>query len=152
MSLSRRDLLRTAPVAVAAGLHPRVGAPARAEPLIVRMHEPRNLETPLSELFSPDVDKFFVRSHFALPASDPKRRSGGGVTVEGHVENKLQLTLDDLKKMKPETVSREILLECAGNGRVFLTPQARGLQWGPARSGRPSGPAFRWVRCSNAQR
>jgi hypothetical protein len=29
-----------------------------------------------------------------------------------------------------EPVSREIVLECAGNGRVFLVPQARGLQWG----------------------
>src|SRR5262249_33068744 len=27
-------------------------------------------------------------------------------------------------------VTTPLTLECAGNGRVFLTPQARGLQWG----------------------
>jgi DMSO/TMAO reductase YedYZ molybdopterin-dependent catalytic subunit len=36
-------------------------------------------------------------------------------------------TLEDLKKMAP--VTREMILECAGNSRVFLVPQARGLQW-----------------------
>ncbi len=126
MPLTRRELFRTAPIAaVAAGLHSQLASPARAEPLIVRMQEPRNLETPLSDLFSKETDKFFVRSHFALPEVDPKTFK---LTVEGHVENKLELTLDDLKKM--EVVSREIVLECAGNGRVFLVPQARGLQWG----------------------
>jgi DMSO/TMAO reductase YedYZ molybdopterin-dependent catalytic subunit len=88
------------------------------------MQEPRNLETPLSDLFTAETDKFFVRSHFAVPEVDPKTLK---LTVEGHVENKLELTLDDLKKM--ETVSREIVMECAGNGRVFLVPQPRGLQW-----------------------
>lgn len=122
MSLSRRDLLRSAPATLALGLSARAG---RSEPLIVRMQEPRNLETPLSELFGKGTDKFFVRSHFAVPEVDPKTFK---LTVEGHVENKLELTLDDLKKM--EAVSRDIVLECAGNGRVFLVPQARGLQWG----------------------
>ena len=126
MSLSRRELLRTAPLAaVAVGLSSRFAPVARAEPLVVRMNEPRNLETPLSDLFSKETDKFFVRSHFAVPEVDPKTFK---LTVEGHVGNKLELTLDDLKKM--ESVSREIVLECAGNGRVFLVPQARGLQWG----------------------
>ncbi len=102
------------------------------------MNEPRNLETPLSDLFSTKADKFFVRSHFAVPEVDAKNFK---LTVEGHVEKKLELTLDDLKKM--EAVSREIVLECAGNGRVFLVPQARGLQWGHGRGGSGrSGPAF----------
>lgn len=126
MSLSRRDLFRTAPLAaVAAGLQPALGARAGAEPLIVRMQEPRNLETPLADLFSTDTGKFFVRSHFAVPEVDAK---GFKLTVEGHVGQKLELTLGDLKKM--EAVSREVVMECAGNGRVFLAPQARGLQWG----------------------
>lgn len=120
--LSRRELLRTLPVAaLAAGFASR----ASAEPLIVRVREPQNLETPLSDLFSKDTDKFYVRNHFAVPAVDAK---GFKLTVEGHVGNKLELTLDDVKKM--EAVSREIVLECAGNGRVFLTPAARGAQWG----------------------
>src|SRR5215212_4034562 len=99
MDLSRRDLLLKAPAAaLAAGVGARFIPAARAEPLIVRMQEPRNLETPLGELFSADTDKFFVRSHFAVPDVDPK---GFKLTVEGHVENKLELTLDDLKKMGP---------------------------------------------------
>ncbi|HEY1186041.1 MAG TPA: sulfite oxidase [Gemmata sp.] len=124
MNLSRRDLFRTAPLAaVAAGLR---STPVRgAEPLIVRMEQPRNLETPLSEMFTKDNAKFFVRSHFAVPEVDTKNFA---LTVEGHVGQKLTLALDDLKKM--ETVSREVVLECAGNGRVFLVPQGSGLQWG----------------------
>ena len=123
--LSRRDLFRTAPVAaLAVGLHPRFASRAGADPLIVRMQEPRNLETALADLFKPDNDKFFVRSHFAAPEVDTK---GFKLTVEGHVGEKLELTLEELKKM--EAVSREIVLECAGNSRVFLVPQARGLQW-----------------------
>lgn len=128
MNLSRRDLLRTAPLAALAatgGLHPRLASMAAAEPLIVRMQEPRNLETPLQDLFTKQTDKFFVRSHFAVPQVDLKAFK---LTVEGHVENKLELTLDELKKM--EAVSREVVLECAGNGRVFLVPPVRGLQWG----------------------
>ncbi|MBA4191881.1 MAG: sulfite oxidase [Planctomycetaceae bacterium] len=125
MPLSRRELLRTVPLtAIAAGLTPRF---ARAgDGMIVRMHEPRNLETPLSDLggITP-TEKFFVRTHFPVPSIDPKTFT---LTVEGHVEKKLELTLDDLKKMG--AVTREMNLECAGNGRVFLVPQARGLQWG----------------------
>lgn len=123
---SRRELLRTAPAAAlaVAGGFP-FASRTNAEPLIVRMQEPRNLETPLGLLFRGGTESFFVRSHFAVPDVDVKNFK---LTVEGHVENKLELTLDDLKKM--EAVSRDIVLECAGNGRVFLVPQARGLQWG----------------------
>src|SRR5262245_42789080 len=125
MPLSRRELLRTAQAAaIAAGLHIQLSPRAQPDPLIVRMQEPRNLETAPADLFSTETDKFFVRSHFAMPEVYLK---GFKLTVEGHVENRLELTLDDLKKM--EAVSREIVLECAGNSRVFLVPQARGLQW-----------------------
>lgn len=122
---SRRDLLRTAPAAaVAAGLHSHLAFTSGAEPLVVRVREPRNLETPLSNLFSTDTEKFYVRDHFPAPTIDSKTFK---LTVEGHVENKLELTLDELQKM--EAVTREIVLECAGNGRVFLVPAARGAQW-----------------------
>jgi DMSO/TMAO reductase YedYZ molybdopterin-dependent catalytic subunit len=126
MLLSRRELLRTAPVALAGvgGLHPLFTARAGADPMIVRQREPRNLETPLADLFSADTEKFYVRNHFPMPALDAKSHK---VTVEGHVESKLELSLDELKKMGP--VSREVVLECAGNGRVFLIPPAKGTQW-----------------------
>jgi DMSO/TMAO reductase YedYZ molybdopterin-dependent catalytic subunit len=125
MNLSRRELLRTVPAALAAGL-PRFAGAAGGDGMIVRMQEPRNLETPLADLggITP-TEKFFVRSHFAVPTVEAK---GFTLAVEGHVEKKLELALDDLKKMA--TVTREVTLECAGNGRVFLIPQGRGLQWG----------------------
>lgn len=134
MRLSRRDLLRAAPLAAglpfASRLLARQADAPKADPrfpgMIVRMEQPRNLETPLTAL-NPGLktEHFFVRSHFAVPAVDPK---GFRLTVEGHVGEKLELTLDDLKKMG--AVSKSLLVECAGNGRVYLVPQARGLQWG----------------------
>jgi DMSO/TMAO reductase YedYZ molybdopterin-dependent catalytic subunit len=94
--------------------------------MIVRMEQPRNLETPASALNETlSTEHFFIRSHFAVPTVEV---STFKLVVEGHVANRLELTLDDLKKMP--AVARSIALECAGNGRVFLTPQARGLQWG----------------------
>jgi DMSO/TMAO reductase YedYZ molybdopterin-dependent catalytic subunit len=92
--------------------------------MIVRQEQPRNLETPLSALENVSNERFYVRSHFAVPKVDPKTFT---LTVEGHVKNKLELSLGDLKKMG--TVSRDIVLECAGNSRVFLIPQVRGTQW-----------------------
>jgi DMSO/TMAO reductase YedYZ molybdopterin-dependent catalytic subunit len=135
MILSRRDLLRTVPAAAfSVGMAPLMLRIRAADGMIVRMQQPRNLETPLSELggITPN-ERFFVRSHFAVPTIDPKEFR---LTVEGHVEKKLELTLDDLKNMG--AVTREITLECAGNGRVFLAPQARGLQWGSGGVGNAS--------------
>jgi DMSO/TMAO reductase YedYZ molybdopterin-dependent catalytic subunit len=138
MSLSRRDLLRLAPVAaIGMSLDVQCGlAQGQADPrfpgMIVRMEQPRNLETPLAAFDGGDLpnEHFFIRSHFAVPTVDPKTFK---LTVEGHVEKKLELGLDDLKKM--ETVSKGVTLECAGNGRVFLVPAARGLQWGHGAAG-----------------
>jgi len=130
---SRRDLLRAAPLLAlpAVARAAQQPAPPTDHPtypgMIVRMEQPRNLEFPLSTLsdWKVPTDRFFVRSHFAMPKVD---LTGYKLTVEGHVENPLSLTLDELKKLP--SVTRPLLLECAGNGRVFLVPQARGLQWG----------------------
>ena len=134
MPVSRRDLLRLAPVA-AVGASWSFGRAQEAGQermdshypgMIVRQNQPRNLETPLTDLnehITPN-ERFYVRSHFAVPTVDPKAYR---LTVEGHVQKKLELSLDDLKQM--EAVTREVTLECAGNGRVFLIPAARGAQW-----------------------
>jgi DMSO/TMAO reductase YedYZ molybdopterin-dependent catalytic subunit len=136
MSISRRDLLHAAPFAAGLSLIPGRSSAQQVDPpkadapfpgMIVRMDQPRNLETPLTAFQNGNVatEHFFVRSHFAVPTVDPKTFK---LTVEGHVEKKLVLTLEVLKKMP--TVAKSAVLECAGNGRVFLAPQARGLQWG----------------------
>jgi DMSO/TMAO reductase YedYZ molybdopterin-dependent catalytic subunit len=95
--------------------------------MIERLHEPQNLEMPfgsLAEWIIP-TERFYVRSHFAVPALDPTTFK---LTVDGHVDNRLELTLDDVKQMPATTAP--LTLECAGNGRAFLTPAASGLQWG----------------------
>lgn len=135
MSLSRRDLLRAAPLAAVPLVDSAAPAnqPGEAEPvpfngMIVRMAEPMNWETPLTGLeqgANRGSMPLYVRNHFAIPDVDPKTYR---LRVEGLVEKPLELSLADLQAMA--TVNREITMECAGNGRVFLVPQVRGLQWG----------------------
>ena len=73
------------------------------------------------------TEKFFVRNNGTIPeeSKDPDKWK---ITVDGEVNNKLEITLGELKtKFKP--VTRRMVLECGGNGRSFFTPQARGNQW-----------------------
>jgi DMSO/TMAO reductase YedYZ molybdopterin-dependent catalytic subunit len=50
------------------------------------------------------------------------------LTVDGEVNNRLELTLAELKsRFQPKTY--RMVLECGGNGRSFFQPQARGNQW-----------------------
>lgn len=125
---SRRDVLRAAPaVAVGMAVAGRAADPPPAG-MTVRMSEPRNLEPAFHELIESWItptERFYVRSHFAMPKIDLAKYR---LTVEGLVENRLELTLDDMRAMP--SVTSPLTLECAGNGRVFLTPAARGLQWG----------------------
>ena len=94
--------------------------------MIVREREPLNLEMPFGSLggFITPVELFFVRSHFLVPDIDVKTWR---LKIEGEVETPLELTYDELTKMEPHTIP--VTLECAGNGRAFLTPQAKGAQW-----------------------
>ena len=95
--------------------------------MIVRMASPENLEFPFSALsdFITPIQQFYVRSHFAVPRIDVKSWK---LSVEGAVKQKLELSLDDLLKLPARKLTAT--LECAGNGRVFITPAVPGLQWG----------------------
>jgi DMSO/TMAO reductase YedYZ molybdopterin-dependent catalytic subunit len=133
----RRDFLRAA---AALPVIPWAARGARATPLaeelpadvvsfsglIVRESEPRNLEFPFTTLdrFVLPTERFYVRNHFAVPKID---MATWRVKVEGDVERPMELTLEDVKKLGSQT--RPVTLECAGNGRVFLTPRARGVAW-----------------------
>jgi DMSO/TMAO reductase YedYZ molybdopterin-dependent catalytic subunit len=123
-----RPTRRTA-LAAAAGLAAgRTAAQPPTAGLTVRMFEPQNLEGPAAELADTLVtptDKFYVRNHFAVPKLDA---DAFRLTVDGLVDRPLSLSLADLRAMA--CVSRTLTLECAGNGRVFLTPPVPGLQWG----------------------
>jgi DMSO/TMAO reductase YedYZ molybdopterin-dependent catalytic subunit len=92
---------------------------------ILRSKEPLVLECPfelLSEITPNDL--FYVRNHF--PPPDFPRESYS-LTVGGTVGKSLTLTYADLLAMPSRNVAAT--LECAGNNRTFLVPQAKGVQW-----------------------
>jgi DMSO/TMAO reductase YedYZ molybdopterin-dependent catalytic subunit len=124
--LSRRDFLYGAAALPLAAAGPRLFA-ADGPALIVREEDPQNLESPfaaLKDFYTPN-DLFYIRSHFAAPKLDVKTWR---LRVEGAVETPLELTLDDLRKLPAAELPAT--LECAGNGRSFLEPKAKGVQWG----------------------
>ncbi len=125
----RRFLGRSALAAVPLLAGPRplfADEPAPARKLITRQKEPLNLEFPFAGLdgFLTPLDLFYVRCHYALPKLDEKTYR---LEVRGAVRKPLRLSLDDLRKLK--SVTRPLTLECAGNGRSFLRPKTKGVQW-----------------------
>ena len=95
--------------------------------LIVREREPVNLEFPfeeLNELLTPN-DLFYVRNHFPAPQIDADEFQ---LSIGGAVENPFAIGYGELRSLP--SVTRTVTLECAGNGRVFLTPRVEGVQWG----------------------
>jgi DMSO/TMAO reductase YedYZ molybdopterin-dependent catalytic subunit len=131
--MHRRDFLATAALS---GLPLVVGnsrVAAQVPPdvvsfpgLILRDHAPPNREFPFSSLdrFLVPNERFYVRNHFATPKIDP---ASYRLRVEGAVEKSLELSLDEIRKLPSQT--RPLTIECAGNGRVYLTPKARGANW-----------------------
>ncbi len=94
--------------------------------LIIRQKEPANLETPVDQIdsFVTPTALFYIRSHFPVPKLDAESYQ---LRVDGAVRNPLSVSYPQLREMAPQT--RTATLECAGNGRVFLIPQASGAQW-----------------------
>jgi len=94
--------------------------------LIMRQREPNNFETPLDQVDSylTPTELFYIRSHFLAPKIDLATYR---LRIEGAVTNPLSLTYQQLREMPAET--RIATLECAGNGRVFMSPQVSGAQW-----------------------
>jgi DMSO/TMAO reductase YedYZ molybdopterin-dependent catalytic subunit len=86
--------------------------------------EPFNAEAPpeaLAGAITP-TDLHYVRSNFALPVHD------GTLTIGGAVREPMTLILDDLRGLP--AIERTVTLECAGNGRLGLTPLPAGEPWG----------------------
>lgn len=103
--------------------------PGKDEKLVVLGDRPLVAETP-EHLLDDDTTptaKFFIRNNGTIP-QETATPDSWEITVDGEVNNKLELTLGELKtKFKP--VTRRSVLECGGNGRSFFSPQARGNQW-----------------------
>ncbi|CAM3741310.1 sulfite oxidase [Deinococcus frigens] len=98
----------------------------RPAALIVRQASPPNLETPFHALdgrITPG-ESVYVRSHF--PAPDLNAESWR-LQLGGLVDSPLGLSLDDLRAMPAHTVAAT--MECAGNGRMYLSPRMPGVQW-----------------------
>lgn len=94
--------------------------------MIIREREPVNLESPFDRLdeFLTSNDLFYIRSHFKAPLLDAGSYE---LKVEGSVQHPFAIRLAELREMP--AVTRTATLECAGNGRVFLSPQVSGAQW-----------------------
>jgi len=88
---------------------------------------PENSETPLADVHGwvTPTRLFFVRNHFDVPTIEQK---SWRLAVGGKVARPLELTWDDLDAMPQRTLLAT--LECAGNGRSFLTKKAAGVPWG----------------------
>src|SRR6267143_7032763 len=96
--------------------------------LVLRNADPLNCETPIAALVGGTVmpgANFYVRNHFAVPVLDG---TGWRLHVSGLVKRQLSLSLRDLINLHAQV--QTVTLECAGNGRAFLTPPVGGEQWG----------------------
>ncbi|MBF0162661.1 MAG: sulfite oxidase [Magnetococcales bacterium] len=113
------------PVALAEEAAPPL--PAGKEELISRGDRPLNLETPvhlLDDAVTP-TERHFVRNHGTVPEGNPETWT---LTIDGEVDNPLTLSLKDLQtKFAP--VTRQLIIECGGNGRFQFTPPVKGNQW-----------------------
>lgn len=97
--------------------------------LILLTDRPPQLETPL-HFFRQDLtpnSAFFVRWHYAgIPTSVDL--TSFSLSVSGHVENELCMTIDELRK-DFEQVELAAVLQCSGNSRRFFQPMVLGGQW-----------------------
>ncbi|MCA9267190.1 MAG: molybdopterin-dependent oxidoreductase, partial [Planctomycetales bacterium] len=126
--LSRRGFV----VASAGGLAVAAGGPtwaADAGRMTFHSREPNNIEPPLDELIADWItpnDLFYVRSHGPTPKIDPSQYR---LVVEGLVDKRLSLTLDDLTKMADADVVAS--MTCAGNRRAEMARirEIKGVPW-----------------------
>jgi DMSO/TMAO reductase YedYZ molybdopterin-dependent catalytic subunit len=103
--------------------------PGKDPNLVVLGDRPLVAETP-EHLLDDDTTptaRFYIRNNGQIPEA-AKEPDAWKLTIDGEVNNKLEITLGELKK-RFTPVTRRMVLECGGNGRSFFTPQARGNQW-----------------------
>jgi DMSO/TMAO reductase YedYZ molybdopterin-dependent catalytic subunit len=116
--------------AAAQGAAPQVLRMDGKAPLILQGERPLNAETPEHLLDEPVTSyaNFFIRNNGGIPdpVADPRAWK---IRIDGEVNTPLELTLGDLESRFP-VVTRQLQMECGGNGRSFFAPQTRGNQWG----------------------
>jgi len=129
MPLALAQEKKDAPAAAAPKGPQYLQYPGKDPSLVVLGEKPLVAETPEHQLDdeTTPTPKFYVRNNGLIP-EQAKDSDAWKITIDGEVNNKLELTLGELKK-KFKPVTRRMVLECGGNGRSFFTPQARGNQW-----------------------
>jgi sulfite oxidase len=113
--------------AVAQGQTPEVISIPGKRAMILHNDRPEDLETPLSYFnqWQTPNDVFFVRQHLPRPTVE---QASYRVSISGRTERHMQLSLDDLRKLRQHKIPA--VLECTGNGRRFYQPRVPGIQWG----------------------
>ncbi|GIW82492.1 MAG: hypothetical protein KatS3mg105_4299 [Gemmatales bacterium] len=88
---------------------------------------PENSEMPLESMHGWVTPNhlFFVRNHFEIPEI---QRDQWRLKVCGCVEQPREWTWEELDRLPQRSIFATV--ECAGNGRSFLTPKVHGVQWG----------------------
>jgi len=110
--------------------HPPVAFDGSSTPahrgMIVRQTEPLNVEMPFDALdrFVTRTEDFFIRCHFPIPEIP---RDRWRLRIGGEVAQPFELNWEELRKMPDSSITATI--ECAGNGREFLSPKVSGAQW-----------------------
>jgi DMSO/TMAO reductase YedYZ molybdopterin-dependent catalytic subunit len=106
-------------------------AMAGKDGLTILNERPVNAETPahlLDDNVTP-ASRLFVRNNGMVPEQAfTMDASNWMLTVDGEVDTPLELSLDNLRS-DYEVVTRQLILECGGNGRAFFNPGASGNQW-----------------------
>ena len=119
-----------APAAPAAPKGPQyLKFPGKNEGLVVLGDRPLVAETPESLLDddTTPIEKFYIRNNGQIP-DETKDPDTWKIVIDGEVNNKIEITLGELKK-KYQAVTHRMVLECGGNGRSAFSPPARGNQW-----------------------
>ncbi|MFL1460706.1 sulfite oxidase [Roseococcus sp. DSY-14] len=99
--------------------------------LILQGDRPLVAETPehlLDEAVT-STRNFYIRNNGQIPEPFSADPDTWRLSIEGEVNTPLNLTLGELKSRFP-VVTRQLQMECGGNGRAFFAPQTRGNQWG----------------------
>ncbi len=100
-------------------------------PLIVLGERPLVAETPehlLDDAVTP-ADKFFIRNNGQIPEAASADPRAWRLRVDGEVNTPIEITVGELEARFP-VVTRQLQMECGGNGRAHFQPQTRGNQWG----------------------
>ncbi|MGK7861751.1 sulfite oxidase [Falsiroseomonas sp. E2-1-a4] len=111
------------------GALPLLTMPGKAA-LLLHDERPLCAETPevlLDEAVT-SAPAMFIRNNGGIPP-EVAEPLAWRFTVEGKVQAPLSLTVGDLQSRFP-VVTRQLQLECGGNGRAFHQPAARGNPWG----------------------